>query len=299
MAEREDTAAQVTAAAVARLGQEEGVAPGGPLAIPPKTRAERARRIVAYVLMVVLALLYLIPLAWTIVTSLKTQAEAAAGFDLWPENPSLAAYRDIWNRPDLSFVTFYKNSLLLAAAITAINLFLSTLGGYAFARLRFPLREVLFLLVLGTLMIPDQLRLVPVYLMMVDFPITDWNLVADAPGLRLLRLEHRARHEPLPHAPVLPHHPQGLRGGGQARRRRLLQDLPARHAAARGAGRRRRRHPDASRGSGTSSSGRTSSWVRAARPTGRCRSAWRSSASSTRPCGRSSWRRRRSRSCPC
>src|SRR5919106_22740 len=91
--------------------------------------------------MIALALLYLVPLAWTFVTSLKTQAEASAGFDLWPESPSLAAYREIWAREDLSFVTFFQNSLLLAASITAINLFLATLGGYAFARLRFPLRQ--------------------------------------------------------------------------------------------------------------------------------------------------------------
>ena len=186
--------------------------------------------------MIVIALLYLMPLLWAVVTSLKTQAEAAAGFDLWPANPSLNAYREIWNREDLSFVTFFKNSLILAASITTINLFLATLGGYAFARLRFPFREVLFLLVLATLMIPDQLRLVPIFLMMIDFPITDWNLDRHEGGLRLLRLEPRARHESLPDAPVLPHHPEGLRGGGQARRRRLLQDLRARDAAARGAG---------------------------------------------------------------
>ena len=57
-----------------------------------------------------------------------------------------------------------------------MNLFLCSLGGYAFARLRFPGREVLFFAVLATLMIPDQLRLVPVYLMLIDFPHTAWNL---------------------------------------------------------------------------------------------------------------------------
>jgi multiple sugar transport system permease protein len=151
-------------------------------AIPPLTRGERARRLIAYAVMIVIALLYLVPLLWAVVTSLKTQAEAAAGFDLWPADPSLNAYREIWNREDLSFVTFFKNSLILAASITAINLFLATLGGYAFARLRFPFREVLFVLVLGTLMIPDQLRLVPIFLMMIDFPITHWNLTGTKQG---------------------------------------------------------------------------------------------------------------------
>jgi multiple sugar transport system permease protein len=170
------------AQALREFALEGEAAVGAPVAIPPRTRAERLRKVIAVTLMVLLAVLYIVPLAWTIITSLKTQAEAAAGFDLWPANPSLDAYREIWNRPDLSFVNMFKNSALFAGSITLINAFIATLGGYAFARLRFPLREVLFLLVLATLMIPDQLRLVPVYLMMIDFPLTGWNLVATKQG---------------------------------------------------------------------------------------------------------------------
>ena len=73
--------------------------------------------------MIGLALLYLVPFVYSAATSLKTQAEAAAGFDLWPANPSLAAYREIWSSENLSFVTFFKNSLILATSITAINVF--------------------------------------------------------------------------------------------------------------------------------------------------------------------------------
>jgi multiple sugar transport system permease protein len=178
----DDEVAPPHVAAVKELALDEDVAAGAPIAIPPRTRAERARRAFTRFLMVALALLYTVPLVWMVITSLKTQVEAAAGFDLWPESPSIAAYREIWDRPDLSFVNLYKNSVLFAASITAINAVIATLGGYAFARLRFPLREVLFLLVLATLMIPDQLRLVPVYLMMIDFPLTGWNLVATKHG---------------------------------------------------------------------------------------------------------------------
>jgi multiple sugar transport system permease protein len=86
----------------------------------------------------------------------------------------------VWSEYD--FVTYYKNSFIFAGSITVVNLFLSSLGGYAFARLRFPGREVIFIFVLGTLMIPDPLRLVPVYLMLIDFPITHWNLVGSYRG---------------------------------------------------------------------------------------------------------------------
>ena len=180
MSGREEVAPPV--AAVRELALEGEAAVGTPVAIPPRTVGERARRAVLYVVMIAVALLYLVPFVYTVSTSLKTQAEAAAGFDLWPDQASLAAYREIWSREDLSFVTFFRNSLILASSITVITLFLATLGGYAFARLRFPFREPLFLLVLGTLMIPDQLRLVPVYLMMIDFPITGWNLTQTLHG---------------------------------------------------------------------------------------------------------------------
>jgi multiple sugar transport system permease protein len=168
-------------AAVRELALEGEPAVGTKVAIPPRTRGERARKVIALVLMLLLAGLYIVPLAWAVITSLKTQPEAAQGFG-WPADPSLWAYREIWNRPDLSFPNMFANSALFAVSITAINALVATLGGYAFARLRFPLREVLFLLVLATLMIPDQLRLVPVYLMMIDFPVTGWNLVATKYG---------------------------------------------------------------------------------------------------------------------
>jgi len=57
----------------------------------------------------------------------------------------------------------FWNSVVLAVIVTITNVVLGSLAGYAFARLHFRFREVLFLLVLGTLMIPDQLRLVPMY----------------------------------------------------------------------------------------------------------------------------------------
>jgi multiple sugar transport system permease protein len=80
------------------------------------------------------------------------------------------------------------NSAIFAVSTTLTNLFLCTLGGYAFARLRFPLREPLFLLVLATLMIPDQMRLVPMFQILADFPLFHWNLIATYQGYILIHL---------------------------------------------------------------------------------------------------------------
>jgi multiple sugar transport system permease protein len=148
--------------------------------IPAKPLAERARRLLVYTLLVAAALLYFTPFLWTVSTSLKTLPETV-GFDLWPDNPSLRAYREALTQFD--FARYALNSAFLATTITLINVVLCSIGGYAFARLRFPGRELLFLVVLATLMIPDQLRLVPVFQM-----LTSWNLVGTFQGYIAINL---------------------------------------------------------------------------------------------------------------
>src|SRR5262249_2287590 len=92
-----------------------------------------------------------------------------------------SAWHAIWSQYD--FKLYIRNSLFLAVVVTAANVFLAGLGGYAFARLRFPGRELLFLLVLGTPMVPDQLRLIPVFVM-----LTNWHLINSFTGYILINL---------------------------------------------------------------------------------------------------------------
>ena len=120
------------------------------------------------------------PFIWTLSTSFKTLPDTA-NFNLIPHPFTTAA----WNTSGRSTTSSATslNSLFLAVTVTVINLFLASLGGYAFARLRFPGRELLFLLVLGTLMIPDQLRLIPVFVM-----LTNWHLIGNFSGYILINL---------------------------------------------------------------------------------------------------------------
>ena len=148
--------------------------------IPGREGSVVVRRVVLYVLLIALALLFLVPFVWTISTSFKTIPDSV-NINLIPHPWTTSAWRDIWTHYD--FKLYIRNSLFLAALITTTNMLLGGLGGYAFARLRFPGRELLFLLVLGTLMVPDQLRLIPVFVM-----LTNWHLINNFTGYILISM---------------------------------------------------------------------------------------------------------------
>jgi multiple sugar transport system permease protein len=149
-------------------------------AIPGKPRAWIIRRVIVYVLLVAVALLFFVPFLWTLTTSFKTIPDSVH-VSFIPHPWTTAAWHTVWS--DYDFKLYLRNSLFLAVVVTAANMFLAGLGGYAFARLRFPGRELLFLLVLGTLMIPDQLRLIPVYVL-----LTKWHLIGNFSGYLLINL---------------------------------------------------------------------------------------------------------------
>jgi multiple sugar transport system permease protein len=160
--------------AVDELAHEGEAAKGTPTTttgIPGRERADRIRTVIAYTVMFLVAVLFAIPFLWSVSTSFRTLAETVGGFSLLPKHWTTSGYREVFHT--FNFGRYMLNSAIIAGAITLSNLFLASLGGYAFARLKFPGREALFMLVLGTLMIPDQLRLVPIYLMLVNW-IPGW-----------------------------------------------------------------------------------------------------------------------------
>jgi ABC-type glycerol-3-phosphate transport system permease component len=148
--------------------------------IPGRARSEVVRKWVAYGIVTAVALVFFVPFLWTLVTSFKTIPDSV-NVTLIPHPWTSSAWRAMWTLYD--FKTYIKNSVFLAAVIVGCNVVLAGLGGYAFARLRFPGRELLFLLVLGTLMVPDQLRLIPVFVM-----LTNWHLIGNFSGYIFINL---------------------------------------------------------------------------------------------------------------
>lgn len=142
----------------------------------PKVRTDW-RKIIAYALLIGYALLMFVPFLWSVSTSFKPNSEV---FQLtWiPESPTIEGYVTVWTRLDPGLPRLFLNSFIIAGAVTLGNLLLGSLAGYAFARLQFPGRDILFVLVLATLMIPDPLRVVPVYNMLINFGLVGRGLEA-------------------------------------------------------------------------------------------------------------------------
>lgn len=129
------------------------------------------RRKLAYTLLIGYALLMFLPFAWTVITSFKTLPDSTR-LTFIPQPFTTAAWEYAMTNLTPSVLVLFWNSLMLATIVTLSNLVLGSLAGYAFARLQFRGREILFLIVLATLMIPDQLRLVPVYILFNGLGLT-------------------------------------------------------------------------------------------------------------------------------
>jgi multiple sugar transport system permease protein len=153
--------------AAARPAEQQRVAAAAPVG----DRGAAWRRRVAYAFLVGYAVLMFVPFAWSVITSFKTLPDSVR-LTIIPQPVTLAGWEYAWNNLVPPLPVLLMNSAILAGAVTISNLVLGSIAGYAFARLRFPGREVLFLVVLATMMIPDQLRLVPVYVLFNELGLT-------------------------------------------------------------------------------------------------------------------------------
>lgn len=126
----------------------------------------RARLIVLYAICIALAILFLFPIVWSTLTSLKPPAEASATPPTYlPSRITFDNYIKL-NKYGAGIARYIFNSAGVALMTVFGTIILSTLAGYGFSRFRFPGRNVLFVLVLAALMIPFQSILTPLFLLM-------------------------------------------------------------------------------------------------------------------------------------
>ena len=115
--------------------------------------------------LVVAGAVVLFPLLWMLSASLMTPGEASSfPPPLLPQRPTLANYRELFAHAGIG--RYLANSVLLAVSVTTLSLAFNVAAGYAFAKLRFAGRERIFRLMLGTLVIPAQVAMVPLFLLL-------------------------------------------------------------------------------------------------------------------------------------
>lgn len=146
-----------------RIGREAGLA--GPR-VAPGTRASRlVGRGLLYVALTVGAFLMVVPFLWMVSTSFKTLDQVFAFPPQWIPDPFVLEnyVRAMTISP---FHLYFLNTAYIAVLVTLGQLLTCSLAGYTFARLRFPGRDAIFLAYIGTLMIPGQVTMVPVFIVM-------------------------------------------------------------------------------------------------------------------------------------
>lgn len=154
---------------------------------------QRVITAVAFTILVFVALLMFVPFLFSVATSFKTAPDAAQltfGSMFWPPEWTLAAYRTAL---DSNIQRWFINSALVAVIWVIGRAAIDTLAGYAFARMEFPGRDFMFLLILGTMMVPGIVMIIPRFILLKDLGILNTYgaltipFMADAFGIFLMK----------------------------------------------------------------------------------------------------------------
>lgn len=144
--------------------------PRPPAAARPKGRSLYLAAV--YAILVVAAVISVIPFLYVISTSFKDTVALFSYPPEWiPKQPTLENFRSLVR--DYPFVRWTVNSLIVASAVTVIKVFIDSMAGYAFAKMQFPGKDALFVVVLATLMIPFAATLIPLFLIVRDLGLTN------------------------------------------------------------------------------------------------------------------------------
>jgi multiple sugar transport system permease protein len=150
---------------------------------PALTKVARsARRLSANTVLLLMVPIFLAPVIWTVVQSFLPGSGALRIPPVWvTAHPTIANYSSVFNL--IPFLTFLFNSVKITLIVTFGSLVTSALAAYAFARLRFPGRNALFLMFLAALMVPNVVTAAPTYVLMHSLHLATSQTAVWLPGL--------------------------------------------------------------------------------------------------------------------
>ena len=132
-------------------------------------------RILLYVFLILTSIIMLIPFIWMLSASLKFDKDVFTMPIQWiPQNPRWSNYIDIWKK--IPLMTFVENTFKLTIIVTIMQVLTSSFAAYAFAKLEFKFKNLLFLGYIATIAVPWQVYMVPQFIMMRSFGLNDTHL---------------------------------------------------------------------------------------------------------------------------
>lgn len=143
-----------------------------------RKKKQKIIKAITYISLIILSLLVLIPFFWMISSSLKADNQVfTIPIDWIPDEPRWSNFSVIWQQ--IPLLTFFKNTIFLSVVITFIQVLTSSFAAYGFSKMQFKGRNTLFLAYIGTIAVPWQAYMIPQFIMMREFHLTDtlWSLV--------------------------------------------------------------------------------------------------------------------------
>jgi multiple sugar transport system permease protein len=127
--------------------------------------SSRRSRFTRHMILCVIGLVLMYPLLWLVSSSLKPNDLIFSDLSLWPAEWSPSNYTEGWTSLEYDFSVYFSNSLIIVVLSIIGNLFSCSLAAYGFARLKFTGRKLFFALMLGTMMLPGHVLLIPQYIL--------------------------------------------------------------------------------------------------------------------------------------
>lgn len=143
----------------------------------------RFKNIIIYLVLLAIAILMLFPLLWLLSTSFKSASEDIFSFplQLFPKQFTFNNFQEVWQ--NYPFGQYLFNSTIIAILTVILNLLFCSLAAYPLARLNFKGKDVIFSLIIATIMIPFQIVMIPLYILTVKLGLTNSYLGVIFPNL--------------------------------------------------------------------------------------------------------------------
>lgn len=144
----------------------------------------RVTRVAWEVVVAVAAIAMVAPVIWMLSTSVKPESKILTDKPVWFPKPDFVNYENVWAKAaEFPVVRWFANSLGIALVVTVLVLLVSSMAAYALARLRFPGRDGLFGVIVGTMVIPAQVTLIPVFLIITKLGLFNTYAGVILPGI--------------------------------------------------------------------------------------------------------------------